>query len=91
MVLDQIFKLLHILEKLLIPVFGNGVSWHRNIHNNTLSFNFRVDFRDSACCNLRFEVIIGSAIFERKKALAHWIAITHSTVVNERELYVSPT
>ena len=90
MFLNKVFKLLNILNELLISVFGNGVSGHRNIHRHTLSFDFGVDLRDSPCCNLSFEVIVSSAIFEGKQALSHRIAVANSAIVNKCELYVSP-
>ena len=64
---------------------------HGYVHCDALSLDLWIDLSDSTSCRRRLEVVLRPTVIEGEQALANWIAVADSTIVDEGELSVAPT
>ena len=63
---------------------------HRNVHSNALCLDFWINLSDSPGCYRCLKIVFSPAVLKGKQALAHWIAVADSAIVDKRELCVAP-
>lgn len=68
---------------MLLRIFANGVTGHRDLHNDTSCIDIRINFFKSLSSNRCFKVVSSLAVCKGEKTLADRITEGHSSRVNK--------